>query len=157
MHHTLLRSLLMRIIKAFSSAQVCSLIDFAITVFLSSVVGIYYVAATAIGSVCGGICNCIINYRWVFPKSGSKKCYIAIKYLTVWVLSIVFNTYGTYLLTEVTKNSSFLVGLLGSYNDHIYIVYKCVVAILVAFLWNYPMQRFFVYRRIHLNIKKNKI
>ena len=41
----------MRIIKAFSSAQVCSLIDFAITVFLSSVVGIYYVAATAIGSV----------------------------------------------------------------------------------------------------------
>lgn len=145
----------MRIIKAFSSAQVCSLIDFAITVFLSSVLGVYYVVATVSGSVSGGICNCAINYQWVFPKSGSKKCYIAIKYFFVWGLSIVFNTYGTYLLTEGTKNTSFPVNLLGSYNDHIYVVYKCIVAILVAFAWNYPMQRFFVYRRIHLNIKHN--
>ena len=72
----------------------------------------------------------------MFGSDGQHKRYVALKYLIVWTGSIVLNTAGTYLLTELT----------GSY----FIWSKAVVSVVVAFLWNYQMQRFFVYRNHHL-------
>ena len=37
-------------------------------------------------------------------------------------------------------------GLLGYYIDNVFILSKIIVAVLVAFFWNYHLQRFFVYR-----------
>lgn len=136
----------MRIFKAFLTAQVASVVDFVVTVFLSSLLGVYYVIATAIGAFMGGVTNCILNYRWVFPVTSSKKLPIALKYLLVWGMSILLNTYGTYLLTEFLRDSDCVVTLLGTHADQVYIVSKVVVAILVAIGWNYQMQRLFVYR-----------
>ncbi|MCQ2223367.1 MAG: GtrA family protein [Bacteroidaceae bacterium] len=136
----------MRIFKAFLTAQVASVVDFVVTVFLSSLLGVYYVIATAIGAFMGGVTNCILNYRWVFPVTSSKKLHIALKYLLVWGMSILLNTYGTYLLTEFLRDSDCVVTLLGTHADQVYIVSKVVVAILVAIGWNYQMQRLFVYR-----------
>ncbi len=122
--------------KAQASAIIATTIDFLLSLFAYEVCGINYVVSSFIGALSGGIVNCVVNYRWVFGSDGQHKRYVALKYLIVWTGSIVLNTAGTYLLTELT----------GSY----FIWSKAVVSVVVAFLWNYQMQRFFVYRNHHL-------
>lgn len=140
----------MRFLKALLTSQVANVADFTVTVLLSSVFGVYYVVATAIGAVCGGITNCILNYRWVFPGSDSKKRHVAIKYFGVWAVSLFLNTFGTYMLTEALRERTLVVSLLGVHNDQIYICSKVIVAVLVALCWNYQMQRVFVYRNVNV-------
>ena len=72
-----------------------------------------------------------------------KKRWVALKYLLVWTGSIWLNTGGTYLLTELS----------GSY----FIFPKTVVAVAIALLWNYPLQRMFVYRDNSLRRRIGKL
>ena len=86
--------------KAQLSAWLASAVDFLVTISLVKFGGLFYLYATFIGSVVGGITNCIINYGWVFHAVGCKKVYVAVKYLFVWGMSIMLNTWGTFALTE---------------------------------------------------------
>lgn len=133
-------------IRAQFSSQAASLTDFAITIVLAKFFNMYYVYATFLGSVCGGIINCIVNYKWTFKAQGSKKRYIAVKYLLVWIGSIFLNTWGTYILTESIGKSPWIQSILKQYIDDLFLFSKAVVSILVGFFWNYNMQRIFVYR-----------
>lgn len=119
--------------KAQCSAQMATLIDFVITVFLSELIGLWYVAATYLGAIGGGVANCVINYRWVFDNTCllSRKS-VAWRYLFVWCGSIVLNTSGTYLLTEVSGRH--------------FILAKILVAVIIGIGWNYRLQRTFVYK-----------
>lgn len=146
----------MQFLKSLLSAQFASIVDFALTILLSSVLGVYYVVATMLGAVTGGVVNCIVNYSWVFPDSDVSKVHVAMKYALVWLGSILLNTLGTYLLTEYLMGSPLVQSALGEYVSHIYIASKLVVAVSVAFLWNYQMYRLFVYRNIHLMSNENK-
>ena len=147
----------MRLIKALCSAQLTTVLDFMMTFILSSILGMYYVLASFIGSLTGGIFNCALNYRWVFPHNGVRKRHVALKYLLVWGASILLNTSGTFLCTEWLKRQSALQTLMGDYIDDIYIVGKSIVAVLVAVLWNYMMQRYFVFSNLRLIKKKRKL
>lgn len=133
-------------IKAQLSAQFASFIDFLITIFLAKFFGIFYLYATFIGSVVGGIFNCTINYGWVFHAEDVKKIHVAVKYLFVWGGSVLLNTWGTFALTEWLTDMEWINGLLGYYVDDVFILAKIIVAVLVAFFWNYHLQRVFVYR-----------
>ena len=62
--------------------------------------GLFYLYATFLGSVVGGVVNCVINYGWVFHADDCKKTHVALKYLFVWGGSILLNTWGTFALTE---------------------------------------------------------
>lgn len=135
----------MRLLKALCTAQLATLVDFVLTVLLASVAGIYYVVATSVGAVAGGVTNCMMNYRWVFPGSNRSKWQIAVRYFLVWSTSIALNVLGTYLLTENLKGQSWVVSLMGTRADYLYVVSKVLVAVLVALLWNYQMQRSYVY------------
>lgn len=117
--------------KAQCSAWVASCVDFGITLLLANVLGMWYAYATLLGAFSGGLVNCGINYRWVFHAIGLKKKYVALRYVFVWIGSIAFNTLGTWQLTELTGMN--------------YIISKTIVAVLVAVLWNYQMQRTFVF------------
>lgn len=144
----------MVLIKAFLSAQLATLVDFSLTLVLASWLGVYYVLATFLGSVAGGVLNCCINYQWVFPGSGVRRRYIALKYLFVWTTSILLNTYGTYVCTEWLSASPFVQGVLGEFVTHVYVIGKVIVALAVAICWNYTMQRYFVFSNLHLIGKK---
>ena len=123
--------------KAQFSAQVATVADFSMTMFLAEFCKLWYVWASFLGAVTGGIVNCIVNYRWVFDGTNDlKKRAIAFKYTLVWGGSILFNTTGTYALTEIS----------GQY----FIFAKMTVAVCVALLWNYQMQRLFVYRETRI-------
>ena len=123
-------------VKAQGSALVGTGVDFAITILLWKCCGMHYFYTTMTGAICGGITNCIINYKYVFEDAHQKKRHVAMKYFIVWVGSILLNTYGTYLLTEITHIN--------------FLCPKVVVAVIVAVLWNYQLQRCFVYRNCHL-------
>ena len=133
-------------IRAQFSSQIASITDFLVTILLKVVLSVYYVYATFIGSVCGGIVNCAINYKWTFKAQGVKKKFVVIKYILVWCGSILLNTYGTYLLTEFLGKFGWIQELLGRFFDDIFIVSKAVVSLLVGWTWNYNMQRVFVYK-----------
>lgn len=130
--------------KAQLTAQAASVVDFCVSLLLTELFGLWYLYSTIVGAVCGGITNCVMNYRWVFHAEGMQKKQVARKYLLVWVGSILLNTAGTYILTECS----------GQYFAYA----KIIVAVLVAFLWNYQMQRFFVYQPTHIlsKLKRQK-
>jgi len=133
-------------LRAQFSSQIASLTDFAVTILLAKLFNLFYVYATFIGAVSGGIVNCIINYKWTFKAQGVKIKYVAIKYTSVWIGSIFLNTGGTYAMTELLKRNLWLREFLGHMVDDVFIFSKIVVSLLVGFLWNYNMQRVFVYR-----------
>ena len=115
------------------SSWIASAVDFALTIILAKFCGLWYAYATTIGALSGGVVNCIVNYRWVFHSSGMNKTYLALRYFMVWTVSIILNSYGTYALTEVTGMD--------------FIIVKVAVSVAVAVLWNYQMQRIFVYKK----------
>lgn len=123
--------------KAQLSAQIATLADFSVSFLLAAGLGIWYVTASFLGALSGGIVNCAVNYRWVFRAGMLKKRYVALKYLLVWTGSILLNTLGTHLLTE--------------WSGQYFIFPKMLVAVSIALLWNYPMQRVFVYRDNRMN------
>lgn len=133
-------------LKAQLSAQFASVVDFLVTILLVKLFEVFYLYATFTGSVVGGMVNCIINYRWVFHADECKKAHVAFKYLFVWGGSILLNTWGTFALTEWLTDMTWINCLLGYYVDDVFILSKIVVAVLVAFFWNYHLQRVFVYR-----------
>jgi putative flippase GtrA len=151
-------------LRAQFSSQLASLTDFLVSILLANIFNFYYAAdeyclpliarcfplyvyASFIGSVCGGIVNCAVNYKWTFKTANEvRKRHMAIKYFAVWCGSIFLNTYGIYLLTELLGKTGWLIGLPGHLQDNVFVVSKIVVSLIVGFAWNYNMQRVFVYR-----------
>jgi len=128
--------------KAQLSAQVATLVDFTVSLLLKEVFGMWYVWASFLGALSGGLMNCMVNYRWVFDADGLKKKNVVVKYFVVWTGSILLNTLGTYLLTELSQQY--------------FLFAKAVVAVSVGLLWNYQLQRLFVYRDTHIIEKIHK-
>lgn len=118
-------------LKAQCSAVAATVVDFSVTLLLKELFGVWYVMATFLGAVSGGAFNCFSNYRWVFHASGMKKRYLVMRYVMVWSVSIMLNTMGTTFFTELTHQN--------------FVIVKAVVAAAVAVLWNYQMQRTFVF------------
>lgn len=137
-------------LKAQLSAQVSSAADFFATILLVKLFGLFYLYATFLGAIVGGVVNCVINYGWVFHAAGCKKKYVALKYFLVWGGSILLNTWGTFALTEWLTGMGWINSLLGYYVDNVFILPKIVVALLVGFFWNYQLQRLFVYRNYNI-------
>lgn len=134
-------------LKALFSSQLASLVDISVTFLLANVFGLYYVYSTAIGSVSGGVFNCVVNYEWTFRYSECSKLSVAIKYIIVWLGSIFFNTGGTYLLTELMNRAPFVKNMADFAFDNMFMLPKIIVAVLVGIFWNYYLQKYFVFRR----------
>ena len=126
--------------KAETSAIVASAVDFSLSFLLVQAVGTWYAQASFFGALAGGIINCYVNYRWVFDKQKQRKPYIVFKYFVVWSISILLNTSGTWFFTELSGVN--------------FIIIKAIVAVVVAILWNYQMQRIFVFRNLRMRNKQ---
>ena len=87
--------------------------------------------AAAAGTITGGIINFLIGRHWVFEAGDEKAVRQLWKYALVWTGNLFLNTGGVYVLACQA-------GL------H-YTVSKVVTSVLVAFLYNYPLQKNFVF------------
>lgn len=139
-------------LRAQLSSQIATIIDFIITIVLAKVFNIYYVYATFVGSFLGGIINCTINYKWTFKPENCKKLNIVIKYIFVWWGSLLLNVGGVFLITEAITKILWIQNIFGHYIDNLFIISKILVSIIVAFCWNYNMQRIFVYKNHDLKL-----
>lgn len=127
----------------FCKAQVSSVVstacDFGVTALIFTLLH-HVVISTASGAVVGGMVNCSINYLWTFRGTERSKSGVVWRYLLVWIVSILLNTYGTELVVKL-MNRWLEVDL------SLVMLSKAVVAILVAVIWNFSMQKFYVYKK----------
>lgn len=104
--------------------------------------------SVAIGAILGGVVQCVVNYKFTFNADGLSAKSVAVKFLVVWGGNILLNMYGTtYLLGFISNHSSLFDGIIG--NDLLFTVTTFLVAITVSVIWNFPMQKYFVYRNLH--------
>lgn len=138
--HGKVRLLAQQFGKAVVSSSLATGCDFALTALLFSVYGGKVGWCTFLGAVAGGVVNCAINSRWTFRGSGQSARVIMARYVCVWGGSILLNTYGVvWGMRLATRWLSTRLDLL--------MLVKAVVAVVVYVLWNFNMQKHFVYRR----------
>jgi len=136
--------------KTFSRANVTSIlasvVDFTLLTTLVEIAHMYYVKAVALGAVAGAITNFLLNRHWAFHEPGTTKHPIhhqTFRYALVSGGSLVLNTSLVFYFTEFAH-----IGYLGS---------KIIVALLVGWLWNYPLHHYFVFAPASKTSKNEKI
>lgn len=120
--------------KAEASASAASAVDFGLAIGLTTSGLLTYGYANIIGVVCGGLTNFMLNSRLVFTKTGRGVKSLAWRYLLVWFGSMALNGGGTNTITTIIGAKYF-------------VIVKCCVALIVAFCFNYPLQRNFVFKK----------
>ena len=146
------RHSLFMFLRAQLSAQFATLADFILTYVCFEWLGIYYVMATSIGAITGGIINCVINYKWAFATKDCQFKWVFFKYILVWIGSFILNVGGVYLLVEFMQNNTHLWERASGFY---LIIAKVIVSIIVSVGWNYVLHRYFVFQdaKILLRIK----
>jgi putative flippase GtrA len=87
-----------------------------------------------LGALSGGTLSFLLGRNWAFFNKENGIFGQAGKYLMANFGSICLNTSGVYLLTEVISNNHYLVS-------------KVLVAGMIGLCYNFPMQRYFVFRK----------
>jgi len=132
-------------LRSSMSSQVASWADLGSSIALVAL-GVSKWVATPVGAVIGGIVNCLINYRFTFRAA--NRCSmrsVAVKYIMVWLGSVIFNTIGTSLLADLLERWH-LLEILGFTNVGSFAAARLIVSLIVSLAWNYLMQKNFVYR-----------
>ncbi|MBO9564946.1 MAG: GtrA family protein [Niastella sp.] len=118
-------------LKANMASLVASLSDFLMTVLLVQLCRADVVPAAVAGTITGGIVNFLIGRHWVFGAGDERAVRQLWKYALVWTGNLLLNTGGVYLLASCA-------------GVH-YAVSKVITSLLVALLYNYPLQKNFVF------------
>jgi putative flippase GtrA len=87
--------------------------------------------ATAVGAFAGGGVNYLVGRRWTYRSDGKAHHEVA-RYVAVSFGGLACNALGVHLGGRVIHSH--------------YVVLRGVVAVLVSVLWNFPLQRWFVFR-----------
>jgi putative flippase GtrA len=119
-------------IKAQAASLTATGIDFAVMVIVKEWIGCWYLVASILGTLSGGIVNFSMNRRWVFSARDKKMHAQVIKYVLVWIGNLVLVSAGVFVLTN--------------YGGISYLVSKTAVSILVGFFYNYTLQKKFVFK-----------
>ncbi|MBV9987715.1 MAG: GtrA family protein [Chitinophagaceae bacterium] len=122
----------MTFFKAQAASLTATAVDFSTTVILKEALGCWYLLASMLGTICGGIVNFSMNRRWVFSARDKKMHFQAVKYVLVWVGNLALVSSGVFLLTH--------------YCGLTYLVSKVTVSIFVGFFYNYTLQKRFVFK-----------
>lgn len=132
-------------VRAAAASQTASWVDLFTGFALFAWLGFGTATATAIGAILGGVINCIINFKFTFHAQGVSWRAVALKYMLVWIGSLLLNTYGTAGLYYLLDHWSWLESI-GFNADGYYAAARLTTSLLVSWFWNFILQRCFVYR-----------
>lgn len=129
--------------KTFLKANVASLTasfcDFLVTFILKQFLQLDAVLASIVGTIIGGIINFFIGRQWVFVSVDSPVFNQGKRYLLTWSGNLILNAWGVYMLIEFAKLN--------------YMIAKVTTSIVVAVVYNYPIQKKYVFKNINENEK----
>ncbi len=111
---------------------VSTAVDFGVMVLVVEVLKRSPVFGTLVGATCGAVTNFQLGRHWTFEARHEGAAPQALRYAGVSGASAAWNALGEY----VAHN------LLGVP----YLLARAIVAVAVSFGWNFPMQRYFVFR-----------
>ena len=111
---------------------VSTAVDFGVMVLVVEVLGRSPVVGTLVGATCGAITNFQLGRHWTFQARHEHAGTQGLRYALVSGASAAWNALGEYLIHN----------LLGVP----YLLARAIVAVTVSFGWNFPMQRYFVFR-----------
>ncbi|MBN8719507.1 MAG: GtrA family protein [Sediminibacterium magnilacihabitans] len=119
-------------IKAQAASLGATIVDFAVTIILVEVFYCWYLAASVIGTISGGVANFMLGRRWVFKATEKGIPIQAIKYLLVWMGNLVLVSGGVYVVTNYGRIN--------------YVLSKMLVSVVIGATYNYLMQKRFVFK-----------
>ncbi len=117
--------------KAQVSALIATVVDFGVTYVGVEWCTLHYVVSVASGALSGAVTNFLLNRYWTFESVEKSILTQGTRYFLVAAGSLLINTLGVYLLTELMSLH--------------YLISKLAVSIAVSLFYNYPLHRGFVY------------
>jgi len=115
------------------SAATATVTDYTVLAICTELFGLNPVISTFIGAIAGGTVAFLLGRNWTFLNKEGKVSSQGIKFLIVVGGSILLNTFGMYLATNYLS--------LGHY-----MLARILVSITIGVCYNFPMQRYFVFR-----------
>lgn len=106
--------------------------DFLVTILLKELTALGLVASNATGAFSGAVVSFLLLRNWAFKRHDQRWHGQAVRYALASGTSLVLNTGGVWLFTEVFGIQ--------------YIVSKTIVAVLMGLTVNYLMFKHFVFR-----------
>ena len=107
-------------------------LDVGVLIGLVELFGVNYVVATWMGTIVGALSNFFINRHWSFAVGHIRGHWQLARFVPVQAGSSALHTVGVWLMTEYAHLS--------------YFYSKAIVALVVYLVWNYPMNKFFVFK-----------
>lgn len=138
-------SLVFTFLRSVVSSQAASWLDLGLGFALFAWLGFQPWLSTALGAIAGGVINCIINYHFTFHAQGVPWKAVIVKYLMVWLGSIVLNSAGTQGIYMLIDGWGWLEKI-GFTPDGYYAAARLFVSLMVSWFWNFVLQRYFVFR-----------
>ena len=129
---TLRVPLITSFVRYNASAYTATFFDYGMFLFCLEILNIYYPIATFIGATTGASVAFLLGRNWTFKNKEELITKQSLRFLAVVSGSILLNTLGVYLVTEY-------IGI----NEKIS---KIIVAVIVGVSYNFPMQRYFVFK-----------
>ncbi|MEO6731999.1 MAG: GtrA family protein [Ferruginibacter sp.] len=126
-------------LKANAASLIASFCDYLGTIILKQFLQFDPVFASVSGTVFGGVVNFLIGRYWVFQSENTPVLHQGKRYLIAWTGNLILNALGVYLLIR-----------LGGVH---YIIAKVATSLTVAFAYNYPIQKNYVFKKIDINEK----
>lgn len=111
-----------------------TIVDFGVTIFMTEVMLIWYVYSNATGALFGAVANFFISSYWAFAGSKNKLFNQMWKYVLVSAGSLILNTLFVYLFTDWLFKFDYKVS-------------KVIVAITVAWTYNFLLMRLYVFKK----------
>jgi len=113
-------------------AIIATTVDYGVFLILSEAIHVWYLLASFIGLIAGGLTAFVLQRNWTFKKKDGKLSKQAIRFFFVWTTSIILNTVGLYLAVEYVEIQS--------------IIAKATVSIIVGIGFNFLMNKYFVFK-----------
>lgn len=119
-------------VRHHTGSMMATSVDFVVMIGCVELLHFSPVEGTTVGALCGAFTSFSLGRHWVFHRADGGTAGQLFRYAMVAGPSLGLNDLGEYLLVRAGLG---------------YVVARLIIAVTVSNLWNYPMHKFFVFRR----------